>query len=160
MALWASQYKLEEESNRDALSCAIFIICIDPLLRNLNANNEIKFVKNLSKTLFKAAVYADDISVICKKDSRSIQLVFNEYENLTKRSGLELNADKTEILVLNKTENRPFIVDYNNTWFVIEPVMEIKICGLVYSLDEKREYSRNVLGKIKKLGKQSKTMVS
>jgi hypothetical protein len=29
--------------------------------------------------------------------------------------------------------------------------MEIKICGLVYSLDEKREYSGNVLGKIKKL---------
>jgi len=126
----------------------------------LIANNEIKCVKNLSKTLFKAAAYADDISVIWKKDPRSIQLVFNEYENLTKRSGLELNADKTEILVLNKTENRPFIVDYNNTWFIIEPVMEIKIYGLVYSLDEKREYSRNVLGKIKKLGKQSKTMVS
>jgi len=101
---------LEEESNRDALSCAIFIICIDPLLRNLNANNKIK-----CKTMFKAAAYADDIRVICKKDSRSIQLVIDEYENLTKRSGLELNADKTEILVLNKTENRPFIVDYNNT---------------------------------------------
>ncbi len=31
--------------------------------------------------------------------------------------------------------------------------MEIKICGLVYSLDEKREYSRNFLRKIKKLEK-------
>ena len=57
----------------DALSCAIFIICIDPLLRNLNNNRRIKEVKLLRKTAtneeinYKGAAYADDISVICKK---------------------------------------------------------------------------------------------
>ncbi len=32
-----------------ALSCAIFIICIDPLLRNLNKNKRVKEVKLLTK---------------------------------------------------------------------------------------------------------------
>ncbi len=57
----------------DALSCAIFILCIDPLLRNLNKNTRIKEVQLRRKNKanndikFKAAAYADDISVICKK---------------------------------------------------------------------------------------------
>jgi hypothetical protein len=57
----------------DALSCAIFIICIDPLLRNLNNNRRVKEVKLLRKYAtneeinYKGAAYADDISVICKK---------------------------------------------------------------------------------------------
>ena len=89
------------------MSCAIFIICIDPLLRNLNNNKRIKVIKLRQKNAtneeinFKAAAYADDISVICQKSTDCIQQVFYEYERLTKRSGLELNADKTEILSLN-----------------------------------------------------------
>ena len=89
----------------DALSCAIFIICIDPLIRNLNRNAEISPVriklKNMLETInFKAAAYADDISVICLNTSEAIQGVFSEYNRLTQLSGLELNADKTEILKL------------------------------------------------------------
>jgi exonuclease III len=49
----------------DALSCAIFIICIDPLLRNLNENKTIKQIRSGKNELFKASAYADDISVIC-----------------------------------------------------------------------------------------------
>jgi hypothetical protein len=36
----------------DALSSMIFIVCIDPLVRNLNADNEIKIIElqtNISK---------------------------------------------------------------------------------------------------------------
>ncbi len=66
----------------DALSCAIFIICIDPLLRNPNNNRIVKEVKLLRKNAtneeinFKGAAYADDISVICKKSNDCIQQVF------------------------------------------------------------------------------------
>ena len=55
------------------MSCAIFILCIDPLLRNLNKNKRIEEVKIRRKNAtneeisFKGAAYADDISVICKK---------------------------------------------------------------------------------------------
>ena len=84
----------------DALSCAIFIICIDPLLRNRNNNRRVKEVKLLRKNAtneeinYKGAPYADDISVICIKSNYCIQQVFYEYERLTKRSGLELNAER------------------------------------------------------------------
>jgi hypothetical protein len=92
----------------DALSCAIFIICIDPLLRNINSNKLIKEIKIKSKRVgmvdeifFKGAAFADDVSVICENTKQSIQQVFVEYDRLTTRSGLELNADKTRILCMN-----------------------------------------------------------
>ena len=55
----------------DALSCAIFILCIDPLLRNLNADSEVVKVEVKTKISgqnvnYKAGGFADDINVICK----------------------------------------------------------------------------------------------
>ena len=141
----------------DALSCAIFIICIDPLLRNLNKNRRIKEVKIRTKNTareeinFKGAAYADDISVICEKSYDCIQQVFYEYERLTRRSGLELNADKTEILNLNSKENDTVQFNYNESKFAITTVDKIKICGLYYCSDLQEEYKLNVLEKIKKL---------
>jgi hypothetical protein len=137
----------------DALSCAIFILCIDPLIRNLNKNRRIKEIQigRRSEINFKAAAYADDISVICKKSIECIQQVFYEYEKLTKRSGLELNADKTEILNLNTEEKDLIKFRYNGELFEIKAVGKIKICGLYYSTDLMEEYQLNVKEKIDKL---------
>jgi hypothetical protein len=141
----------------DALSCAIFIICIDPLLRNLNNNRRVKKVKLLRKNAtneeinYKGAAYADDISVICKKSNDCIQQVFYEYERLTKRSGLELNAEKTEILNLNSKEKDKISFRYNDKFFAINTVEKIKICGLYYCINSDEEYQLNVIEKIKKL---------
>ena len=142
----------------DALSCAIFIICIDPLLRNLNKNGKIEEIKlrsnnNIRDEInYKGAAYADDISIICKKSQDCIQEVFYEYEKLTKRSGLELNADKTEILNLNSKERDRVQFNYNESSFTIKTVDKIKICGLYYCSNIQEEYQLNVLEKIKKLG--------
>ena len=76
---------------------------------------------------FKASAYADDISVICEKSPESIQQVFCEYERLTRRSGLELNADKTEILNLNSKEKDMIPFNYNGKSFAISTVEKIKI---------------------------------
>jgi exonuclease III len=139
----------------DALSCALFIICIDPLLRNINKNKQIKEIRISKKNVtsrevfFKGAAYADDISVIC--DKRSIQMVFNEYQRLTSRSGLELNAEKTEILILNKVEEERIKIEYNEKKFEIKTVGKIKICGLYYCSNNEEEYNLNVNEKIKKL---------
>jgi len=139
----------------DALSCALFIICIDPLLRNINKNKQIKEIKisrknNINKEMkFKGAAYADDISVIC--DTNTIQFVFDKYQRLTSRSGLELNADKTEILILNKTEKGRIKIEYNKKKFQIDTVNKIKICGLYYCTNNDDEYNLNVNEKIKKL---------
>jgi hypothetical protein len=87
------------------------------LLRNINKNERIKQVSIIKQGRplgidYKGAAYADDISVICRDDTNSIQQIFNEYERLTVRSGLELNADKTEILVLNSNRLKEFRVGY------------------------------------------------
>jgi len=138
----------------DALSCAIFIICIDPLLRNLNKNARIKQIQIARGNLqinFKSAAYADDISVICQKDNESIRQIFREYERLTTKSGLELNADKTEILSLNNNEQETFNIYYMNETIEINTVNKIKICGLYFCADLNEEYSLNVRDKITKL---------
>jgi hypothetical protein len=138
----------------DALSCAIFIICVDPLIRNLNKNKGIKEIriKNGKEILFKAAAFADDISVVCANTEQCIQQVFNEYERLTVRSGLELNADKTEILVMNSKEIRKLRFTYNGNSFEINTVKNIKICGLYYCTEKEEEHRLNVVEKINKLG--------
>jgi hypothetical protein len=136
----------------DALSCAIFIICIDPLLRNLNNSKYVKEVKlNTSLTTFKAGAYADDVSVICRNCPNSIQGVFNEYSRLTERSGLELNADKTEILRLNSSVAQNLKFKYRNESFDISTINKLKICGLYFCNDMEEEYNLNVHEKIKKL---------
>jgi hypothetical protein len=148
----------------DALSCAIFIICIDPLLRNLNKNKLIIPIRlNPRNTdvvpkngYFKSSAYADDISVICKNSVMSIQQVFREYDRLTNKSGLELNADKTEILNLKSDEMKSILFRYNNQNFQINTVKNIKICGLFFCTNSDDEYSLNILNKIKKLKSQLK----
>ena len=100
---------------------------------------------------FKASAYADDISVICEKSPESIQQVFCEYERLTRRSGLELNADKTEILNLNSKEKDMISLNYNGKSFAISTVEKIKICGLYFCTNHDEEYQLNVLEKIQKL---------
>jgi hypothetical protein len=140
----------------DALSCAIFIICIDPLLRNLNKSakiQEINIVKNKKQQRigYKAAAYADDISVICRNDQQSIQQIFNEYGRLTVRSGLELNADKTEVLILNREIREIITINYLKKEVEIETVEKIKICGLIYASDLNEEYNFNVNEKITNL---------
>ena len=139
----------------DALSCAIFIICIDPLIRNINRSKvirgiDINYVNE--KITFKGGAFADDVSVICKNDKTSIQGVFNEYDRLTKRSGLELNADKTEILNLNTGGQIEICFNYNNHDIKINSVSKLKICGIYYCSDINEEYNLNVVDKIKKLG--------
>jgi hypothetical protein len=138
----------------DALSCALFIISIDPLIRNINKNCKVKKI-NIRKLNFeigyKAAAFADDISVICKNTRDSIQQVFNKYERLTIRSGLELNADKTEFLLLNNDVTETIKFKYQGKNFHVQTVESIKICGLVYGIVNKDEYKNNVMDKITKL---------
>jgi exonuclease III len=146
----------------DALSCVIFILCIDPLLRNINKSNKIKGItithkrKNIPEVMFKGGAYADDVSVICRNERGSIQGVFDEYSKLTDRSGLELNADKTEILRLNNAEASSVCFTYNNQLLRVQTVQKLKICGLYYCNDIDEEYKLNVTDKIKKLSYQIK----
>jgi len=139
----------------DALSCAIFILCIDPLIRNLNNNVRIKGVTITSKVMkdnvkHKASGFADDISVISMNDNESINNIFYEYQRLTNKSGLTLNADKTEILNLTE-ENKTYRINYEGKSFNIDNVTKLKICGIYFCTSKSDEYQLNVLDKIEKL---------
>ncbi len=141
----------------DALSCAIFIICIDPLIRNLNNNKNIKHVNikqnhNKLNIIYKASGFADDVSIICMNDELSVREIFVEYQRLTNLSGLTLNADKTEILNLNPNSAKvQYKVQYNNQDIQIKTVLTLKICGISFCKSEEEEYTINVLDKIDKL---------
>ena len=86
----------------DALSCILFIMCMEPLLRNIERNNGIQSLKSdgLNLELPKALAYADDVNAIIRNTDEGVQNIFTEYERLTRLSGLELNASKTELLQL------------------------------------------------------------
>ena len=140
----------------DALSCAFFILGIDPLIRNINKDPLIRTVEIKTKITgkevnYKDGAFADDVDVICRADNGSVQRVFEQYEKLTIRSGLELNADKTEILVWNTGRRLTYDVMYCGQNFAISTVKELKICGMWYCNDAQREYELNITEKIEKL---------
>ena len=146
----------------DALSCALFILCIDPLIRKIENNPAIKPV-DVSRSRFtgikisnKIAGFADDIGAAVNNDNVSINNVFSDYALFSSLSGIELNLDKTEILKLNVNSlHRDFVsfpVRINGT--VINTVESVKICGICFSNNANIAYDSNVIDKIVKMERQ------
>jgi hypothetical protein len=89
----------------DALSCIIFIIVVDPLIRNINCSDAIRPIADKENPT-NAFAYADDINACAKADLESVNMIFKEYSLLTRLSGLSLNADKTELLRCKMVANK------------------------------------------------------
>jgi hypothetical protein len=123
----------------DALSCTLFILAMEPLIKNIEKNDKIKCIESLALQYKwpKVVGYADDITCITTNEVECKQAIFDEYERFTKMSGLRLNADKTEILnfkgIFNGNINllAPTNVRYLGNSFIIVPVKEIKINGIL-----------------------------
>jgi Reverse transcriptase (RNA-dependent DNA polymerase) len=125
----------------DALSCSLFILAIEPVLRNLQVNDNIQAItcNRLNFTWPKVLAYADDISVITQNNHRSIQAIFTEYDRLSKASGLFLNADKTELF--NITSPNTFAMQmhsviYDNQTYNIQNATSVKINGIIFNTDK------------------------
>ena len=117
----------------DALSCIIFIMCMEPLIRNLDNNPSIRPIRTTTiGTLPKVYAYADDVSCTIADSIESLQQVFNEYEKLSQRSGLVLNADKTEIMRLGSNNECQYNVTYQNQQFAIDTKEKVKINGIIF----------------------------
>jgi len=122
----------------DALSCSLFILAIEPVIRNIQANDEIIPVtcNRLNYTWPKVLAYADDITVLTKNSHRSVQAIFTEYEKLSQASGLFLNADKTELFNITSPHNfamQQHHVRYANNTYTIINSMSVKINGLIFN---------------------------
>ena len=136
----------------DALSCVLFILCMEPLIKNIKSNVDINRVESrlLPITLPKVYGFADDISVAAKNSERGVQAIFSEYEQFTKVSGLHLNANKTELLCFNKARrfNQQFRVTYLGTQHVLTAVERIKINGILFTQDPEIRENVNVMSAI------------
>ena len=138
----------------DALSCALFIIAIDPLIRNIETNRNIPSL-SLSETCnIKSVAYADDIAIISENSNSTFNNIFAEYGKLTEMSGLTLNADKTEILNLSHSNKQSSSATYLNNDLTINHKTQITICGNCLSLDPSVSYKSNISDKILKLCNQ------
>ncbi len=144
----------------DALSCALFILCLDPLIRNIERNKEIKAIEittplSNKKINSKTGGFADDVGIITANCETAIREVFLEYERFSIRSGVRLNETKTEIMVLSSPapvfNPIKFRVVLPNRSFELESVRSITICGIMYSNYPEVAYEFNVLKKIEKL---------
>ena len=142
-------YKIERGVKQgDALSCILFIMCIEPLLRNIKANSAIAEIKSakISLNLPKAYSYADDITALTVNKIESVQALFHEYERLSKLSGLILNADKTELLCFNQQPNVRVTheINYLTERFKIESMDRIKVNGIFLMQDPEQRIEANV----------------
>jgi hypothetical protein len=126
----------------DALSCSLFILAIEPVIRNINANPLIRPITSrlLDFQWPKVLAYADDLTIITENTDISVNAIFTEYSRLSKASGLYLNADKTEKFNVH-SRNIPYPaanngIEYGNDHFVLTAQPKIKINGIHFSLNK------------------------
>jgi hypothetical protein len=120
----------------DALSCTLFILAMEPLLKSIEKNDKIKPVESrlLGYKWPMVVGYADDVTCVIKKDHESMQAIFDEYGIFSANSGLVLNADKTEIYNFGQRDRNltPTVrINYLNAHFEILPVNHIQINGII-----------------------------
>jgi hypothetical protein len=148
----------------DALSCTLFILAMEPLLKKIEKNDVIKSIESVTLQYKwpKVVGYADDITCITINDIACKQAIFNEYEKFTNVAGLKLNADKTEIYnFAGRMHNNldPLIttnVTYLGNNYEIMPVKEIKINGVTMSKNVERSKELNCATLIQKMDKHLK----
>ena len=150
----SSPFKIERGVKQgDALSCGLFVLAMDPLIRNIAANANIRGLSIPSddndSIEIKVLAYADDVAIICK--NRNLQPIFTEYERLSRRSGLELNADKTEIFNFINSNNVSNNISYLSNSYIINRIDSVKICGIHVSRQPEADYQRNVIESINRM---------
>ena len=139
----AGKYKIKNGVKQgDALSCILFILGIEPLIKNINLDPVIKNIKIHEHIIPKIVAYADDVACIIEPNQVTLQKVFSHYQNMSDVSGLNLNADKTEV-ICHLNSDRIFRAEYNSKIFNIQPCTEMKVNGLYISYDNDTVWKRN-----------------
>ena len=131
----------------DALSCILFIMCMEPLIRNLKQNITIEPIVTVGLPIRipKVYSYADDVTVVAKRTDRGIQGIFTEYEAFTKNTGLVLNADKTEVLTFNRRRaNHTWDITYLGEAHRLTSIDQVKVNGILLLQDPQLRETRNV----------------
>lgn len=125
----------------DSLSCILFIMAMDPLLRKIEINQAIVGIEINNQQLPKCLAYADDVMCITE-NKESLGAIFKLYERFTKASGLKLNADKTELFSFAGNEIKENI-EYLGNRFNLESKSQVKVNGIWLSNEQGRAQSLN-----------------
>ena len=126
----------------DALSCILFILGIEPLIRSIQADPALEKLKYHGVEIPTILSYADDVACITKPSQRNLNIIFSHYEKMTEVSGLKLNADKTE--QIQKVGNLNYDVNYMGEQVRVKPSDIIKINGLHLSFEVTRANDLNL----------------
>ena len=126
----------------DALSCILFILGIEPLLKNIAIDNRIREINIRGINIPKIVSYADDVACIIEPDEVTLQRIFDHYQNLTETSGLKLNADKTELIQWASNNDR-FKINYGGNNFELAACTEMKVNGMYISFDYENVNKKN-----------------
>ena len=132
----------------DALSCILFIMCMEPLMRNIKKNNLIVPITSRSLgSLPKAYSFADDVTAVTVNSERSVQGIFDEYQRLTNQSGLTLNAEKTELMRVRKRDRDSIElrIRYCGDTVTIKSQDSVKINGILMLQDPEARMRENGL---------------
>ena len=130
----AGSYKIKNGVKQgDALSCIIFILCMELLIRNIQNDPEIKMIKTKGEDIPKIVAYADDIACMINSDQNSLERIFLHYGHLTDLSGLKLNADKTEII--SNSHNKSYSIVYQNPRYELDISSSMRVNGLTLTYD-------------------------
>ena len=131
----AGSYKIKNGVKQgDALSCILFILGIEPLIKNISDDPSITRLRTDGIAIPKIVSYADDVACMVKPTDTNLQRIFDHYQTMTNTSGLKLNADKTEIITLKGNQD-VYDIKYNGSEFKISHSKHIKINGLELGFD-------------------------
>ena len=117
----------------DALSCILFILGIEPLIRNIQNDPLIEEITYHNVKIPKILSYADDVACVTKPLQKNLDLIFAHYEKMTAVSGLKLNVDKTELI--SRGGRNSYNINYCGGIVTVTPSDIIKINGLHLSYD-------------------------
>ena len=130
----AGSYKIRNGVKQgDALSCILFILGIEPLLKNIENDDQITHIVIDDVRLPKTLSYADDVACITEPTPNNISRLFSHYEKMTNLSGLKLNAEKTEIIQSSGPQS--YNISYNSSNHTISTSSMIKVNGLLLSFN-------------------------
>jgi hypothetical protein len=128
------------------LSPILFVIAVELMAAKIRQNNKIRGIY-IGRNEIKLSQFADDTTFFLEPDMNSINTLFNTLNDFAKTTGLKINKEKTEILLLGNTS--PTDLDREMRTYIRD---SIKALGVHICLDKKKMIQLNyepVIEKIK-----------
>ena len=134
------------------LSCLIWLLCMEPLLRKIRATEGIKGM-HISEREIKLSAYADDLTVVLDGSESSLRNVVNLFNEFRKATGLQLNVGKTICSWIGSARHGcdPICQDLNLQWLNRGDALEL--LGVKVFADAQRTSDINYNSKLDEIEK-------